>query len=80
VNIEPQNTRPQNFEGFNFIIRYSLFDILLFKKIREKIQNMNKKLKDVVLCNGQYFVNFFRQFLDVKRLLYKPLAPPVHDR
>jgi hypothetical protein len=30
LNIEPQNKEPQNFEGFYFIIRYSLLDILRF--------------------------------------------------
>jgi hypothetical protein len=31
MNIEPQNKEKQNVEVFNFIIRYSVLDILRFK-------------------------------------------------
>jgi hypothetical protein len=41
MDIELQNKEPQNFERVKFIIRYSLFDILLFKIVNGQLTIMN---------------------------------------
>ncbi|MCU0599633.1 MAG: radical SAM protein [Desulfobacterales bacterium] len=43
MNIQPQNKEPQNCEGIDFDIRYSLFDILRFKKISDRLRSKLSK-------------------------------------